>query len=163
MTENKSLNVLIIGSGGREHAIAWKMAQSQMLEHLYILPGNPGTAQLGENVGGISVDDHPAIVHFCKEKQVGLVIIGPEIYLAAGLADALTDAGIKVFGPSKAAAQIEASKVFSKNFMQRHEIPTARYATFTKLADAFAYLAQVDYPSSCPKLRRMPKLRSSPF
>ena len=146
MTGNKSLNVLIIGSGGREHAITWKVSQSQKLGQLYILPGNPGTAQLGENVSGISVDDHPAIIRFCKEKQVDLVIIGPEIYLAAGLADALTDVGIKVFGPSKAAAQIEASKVFSKNFMSRHAIPTARYATFIKLADALAFLAQVDYP-----------------
>jgi phosphoribosylamine---glycine ligase len=140
------VNVLIVGSGGREHAIAWKAAQSRKLEQLYILPGNPGTAQLGENVRAISPEDHPAIVRFCVEHQIDLVIIGPELFLAAGLADALTAAGIKVFGPSKAAAQIESSKVFSKNFMARHAIPTAQYATFTGLNDATAYLAQVDYP-----------------
>jgi phosphoribosylamine---glycine ligase len=140
------MNVLIIGSGGREHAIAWKVAQSPKLTKLFIVPGNPGTAQLGENIIGISLDDHAAVGRLCIEKQIDLVIIGPEIYLAAGLADALTEAGVKVFGPSKAAAQIESSKVFSKNFMHRHAIPTARYATFTDLSDAVAYLAQVDYP-----------------
>jgi phosphoribosylamine--glycine ligase len=146
MTGNKSLHVLIVGSGGREHSIAWKSAQSQRLGQLYCLAGNPGTAQLGENVRGISTEDHPAIVRYCMEKQIDLVIIGPEIYLAAGLADVLKGAGIKVFGPSKAAAQIESSKVFSKNFMRRHAIPTARYASFVKLADALAHLAQIDHP-----------------
>ena len=146
MTGKKSLQVLIIGSGGREHAIAWKVAQSQRLGKLYSLPGNPGTAQLGENVAGISPEDHPAIRGFCIEKQIDLVIIGPEIYLAAGLADDLTEEGIKVFGPSRAAAQIEASKVFSKNFMSRHGIPTARYASFNNLREAFSHLEHVDYP-----------------
>ena len=108
MNGEKSLQVLIIGSGGREHAIAWKAAQSLRLGKLYTLPGNPGTAQLGENVAGISPDDHPAIQRFCIEKQIDLVIIGPENYLAAGLADALIGAGVKVFGPSKAAAQMAA-------------------------------------------------------
>ena len=140
------MKVLIIGSGGREHALAWKVAQSPKLTKLFIAPGNPGTAQLGENISGISLENQPAVVRFCMEKQIDLVIIGPEIFLAVGLADALTDAGIKVFGPSKAAAQIESSKVFSKNFMSRHAIPTARYATFTKLADAVAHLEQVNYP-----------------
>ena len=125
MIRNKSLRVLVIGSGGRENAIAWKVSKSQMLRQLYILPGNPGTAKLGENVDGISTDDHQAIRRFCSEKHIDLVIIGPEIFLAAGLTDVLTNAGIRVFGPSKAAAQIESSKVFSKNFMSRHAIPTA--------------------------------------
>lgn len=138
------MNVLLIGSGGREHAIAWKVAQSPRLAKLYIAPGNPGTAVLGENVA-LNADDHPAVVRFCREKQVDLVIVGPEAPLAAGLADSLRDSGIKVFGPSKAAAQIESSKVFSKNFMQRHGIPTARYATFDKLPEALVYLSQVDY------------------
>ena len=146
MSGNKSLHVLIVGSGGREHAIAWKATQSQRLGHLYCLPGNPGTPELGENVTGISPEDHSAILRFCIEKQIDLVIIGPEIYLAAGLADVLTEAGIKVFGPSRAAARIESSKVFSKNFMSRHAIPTARYASFNNLADALTHLALVDYP-----------------
>jgi phosphoribosylamine--glycine ligase len=146
MTRNNSLHVLIIGSGGREHAIAWKMAQSSRLGQLYCLPGNPGTAQVGKNVGGISMEDHPAILRFCTEKRIDLVVIGPETCLAAGLADVLKSAGIQVFGPSKAAAQIESSKVFSKDFMRRHAIPTAQYASFNNLTDALTHLNQVSYP-----------------
>ena len=140
------MKVLIVGSGGREHAIAWKIAQSPSLTSLFIAPGNPGTALLGENVSGLSMQDRPAVVRFCLENRIDLVIIGPEIFLAAGLADSLTEKGINVFGPSKAAAQIESSKVFSKNFMRRHAIPTARYATFTNLPEAVSYIGQVDYP-----------------
>jgi phosphoribosylamine--glycine ligase len=139
------MNILLIGSGGREHAIAWKVAQSPRSTKFYIALGNPGTAVLGENVA-LNADNHPAVVRFCREKQVDLVIVGPEAPLAAGLADSLRDSGIKVFGPSKSAAQIESSKVFSKNFMQRHEIPTARYATFDKFPEALAYLDQINYP-----------------
>jgi phosphoribosylamine---glycine ligase len=140
------LHVLIIGSGGREHAIAWKMAQSCRLGRLYCLPGNPGTAQVGENVGGISMEDHPAILRFCTEKRIDLVVIGPETCLAAGMADVLKCADIQVFGPSQAAAQIESSKVFSKDFMRRHAIPTAQYASFDNLTDALTHLKQVNYP-----------------
>ena len=140
------MKILIIGSGGREHAIAWKVAQSPKAEKIYALPGNPGIGQVAENVSGISVDDHGAVIHFCQEEQIELVIAGPEIPLANGIADALIDAGIRCFGPRKAAAQIEASKVFSKNFMARHAIPTARYATFSKLSNALEYLTTVDYP-----------------
>ena len=144
-TKEGKMNILLIGSGGREHAIAWKVAQSPKLSKLYIAPGNPGTAALGENLD-IKVDDHPAIIQVCREKKIDLAIVGPEAPLAAGLADDLLKAGIKVFGPSKAAAQIEASKVFSKNFMLRHGIPTARFATFNQLPEALSYLKQVDYP-----------------
>lgn len=139
------MNVLIIGSGGREHAIAWKVAQSPKLSKLYIAPGNPGTAECGENVS-MDISDHAAVIQFCREKQVDLVIVGPETPLADGIADALTGAGIRCLGPSKVAAQIEASKVFSKHFMARHGIPTARYATFKKLAEALAHLERIDYP-----------------
>ncbi len=139
------MNVLIIGSGGREHAIAWKVAQSPKLNKLYIAPGNPGTAECGENVS-LNPGDHAAVIHFCQEKRVELAIVGPEGPLADGIADALAGAGIRCFGPSKAAAQIEASKVFSKHFMARHGIPTARYATFSKLSDALAHLERIDYP-----------------
>ena len=143
--EDSRMNVLLIGSGGREHAIAWKVAQSPLLSKLFIAPGNPGTAALGENLP-IKVDDHLGILHACREKKIDLVIVGPEAPLAAGLADDLSAAGVKVFGPSRAAAQIEASKVFSKRFMQRHGIPTARFATFNRLDEALDYLGQIDYP-----------------
>lgn len=140
------MNVLVIGSGGREHAIVWKVRQSSKLKNLYALPGNPGTEELAENVSGISVDDHAAIVTFCKEKQIDLVIVGPEAPLAAGLADSLSVKGILCFGPKQAAAQIEASKVFAKDFMARHHIPTARYATFSNFDEAINYVQTVDYP-----------------
>jgi phosphoribosylamine---glycine ligase len=143
--EKRKMNILILGSGGREHALAWKVSQSSKLSELYIAPGNPGTAECGENVA-LNVSDHAAVVRFCAEKRIDLVIVGPEVPLAEGMADALTEAGIRCFGPSKAAAQIEASKVFSKDFMARHHIPTARYATFTNLAKALAHLEKVDYP-----------------
>lgn len=111
-----------------------------------MLPGNPGTTQIAENVSGISIDDHSAIVQFCKKNKIALVIVGPEAPLANGLADSLTGAGIRCFGPNQAAAEIEASKVFAKNFMARYQIPTARYATFSNFEEALAYLPSVDYP-----------------
>jgi hypothetical protein len=101
------MNILLIGSGAREHAIAWKVSQSPKLSKLFTIPGNPGTGLLGENVSAISVDDHPAVIKFCRDKQIDLVLVGPEAPLAAGLADALTEAGIRCFGPRKAAARIE--------------------------------------------------------
>jgi len=140
------MNVLVIGSGGREHAIVWKVSQSPRLTKLYALPGNPGTAELAENISGISVDDHAAVASFCKDKQIDLVIVGPEAPLAAGLVDSLSAQGIRCFGPSQAAAQIEASKSFAKDFMARHNIPTAKYATFSNYDEAVRYLESVDYP-----------------
>jgi phosphoribosylamine--glycine ligase / phosphoribosylformylglycinamidine cyclo-ligase len=139
------MNILIIGSGGREHAIAWKVAQSPKQTKLYIAPGNPGTDFLGDNVA-LKLDDHRGIIKLCKEKAIDLVIVGPEGPLANGLADALSDAGIKAFGPRRAAAQIEASKSFSKQFMARHGIPTARFAIFTDLQNAVDHLDTIDYP-----------------
>ena len=140
------MNVLVIGSGGREHTIVWKVSRSPKLKKLFVLPGNPGTAELAENVSGISVDDHAAVNNFCKEKQIDLVIVGPEAPLAAGLVDSLFAEGIRCFGPNHAAAQIEASKSFAKDFMARHNIPTARYATFSNYDEAVQYLESVDYP-----------------
>ena len=139
------MKVLVIGSGGREHAIVWKIKQSPKLKSLYTLPGNPGTAECGENVHGISVEDHTAIANFCKQKDIDLVIVGPEAPLAAGLADSLSGRGIRCFGPRQAAAQIEASKVFAKDFMARHRIPTARYAAFRQFEDAIQYLNSIDH------------------
>ena len=140
------MNVLVVGSGGREHAIVWKVRQSPKLKNLYALPGNPGTAELSENVSGISVEDHTAIVALCKDKQIDMVIIGPEAPLAGGLADSLSAEGIRCFGPKQAAARIEASKVFAKDFMARHQIPTARYATFHQFEEAVQYLESLDDP-----------------
>jgi len=124
------MNALIIGSGGREHAITWKVTQSPKADQVFVLPGNPGTAQIATNVEGISVDDHAAVVAFCKANQIDLVIVGPEAPLADALVDSLSEAGIRCFGPSRAAAQIEASKVFAKDFMLRYRIPTAKYGAF---------------------------------
>ena len=139
------MKVLLIGSGGREHAIAWKLGQSPLLDHLWITPGNPGTAQIGDNVS-IAPTDVPALVDFARQHQVDLVVVGPEASLAVGLSDALAAAGIAVFGPSQAAARIETSKSFAKQFMQRHAIPTARFAAFTQLEPALEYLDGLEYP-----------------
>lgn len=138
------MNILVIGSGGREHAIVWKVAQSPRLTKLYIAPGNAGTQTCGENVS-MDVSDHAVVVQLCREKQIDLVIIGPEVPLANGLVDSLSDGGSRSFGPKQAAAKIESSKVFAKDFMARHHIPTARYATFTQLDAAIHYLESVDY------------------
>ena len=140
------MKILIIGSGGREHAITWKVCQSPKAEKVFVLPGNPGTSQIATNVEGVSVDNRQDLIGFCKMNQVDLVIVGPEIPLADGLVDSLSDAGIRCFGPKQAAAQIEASKSFAKDFMARHNIPTARYATFNHLDEALDYLNKVDYP-----------------
>ena len=140
------MNVLVIGSGGREHAIVWKIRQSPELKNLYVLPGNPGTAALADNVSGISMDNHAVILDFCKQREIDLVIVGPEAPLVSGLGDVLVAAGVRCFGPEQAAAQIEGSKVFAKDFMQRHHIPTARYAAFRRFEDAIHYLGSVEYP-----------------
>ena len=140
------MNVMVIGSGGREHAIVWKVSQSPRLKKLYALPGNPGIGALAENVSGISVDDHAAIVQFCHDNQIDLVIVGPEMPLASGMADSLSAQGIRCFGPTQGAAQIEASKAFAKDFMARHHIPTARYASFRQYDKAVRYLESVHYP-----------------
>ncbi len=136
------MKILIVGSGGREHALAWKVAQSPRCTELHVAPGNAGTAQ---NVP-IQVEDTVALVTFAREKEIDLVIIGPEAPLAAGLADALRAAGLRVFGPSRPAAQIEASKSFAKAFMTRHNIPTARYGAFSDFYKAVGYLLGVDHP-----------------
>jgi phosphoribosylamine--glycine ligase len=141
--QGEVVKVLIVGAGGREHAIAWKVAQSPRLSQLFVAPGNAGTTL--HNVA-ISAEDIPALVSFANDQGIDLTIVGPEVPLALGLADALRAAGRSVFGPSQAAAQIEASKAFSKDFMARHNIPTARFATFTAFHAALKHLLSVDYP-----------------
>jgi len=139
------MNVLLIGSGGREHALAWKLAQSKNLGKLFIAPGNPGTAQCGKNVD-IPVNDKDKLVDFAKQNSIGLAIIGPEDPLAAGLVDALEAAGIKAFGPSAAAAQLEADKAFAKQLMRSAAISTAEARVFDRFSDAKAYIASRDEP-----------------
>lgn len=139
------MKVLLIGSGGREHAIAWKLAQSKMLEKLYIAPGNPGTAEIGENVL-VDINNHQEVIKYCQKTKIDLVVIGPETPLADGLTDSLIQADILVFGPSQKAAEIESSKAFAKAFMLRHSIPTAKYKSFTNYQQALEYLKQTNQP-----------------
>ncbi len=134
------MNVLLIGSGGREHALAWKLAASPMLTRLYAAPGNPGIARSAELVA-VDVADHAAIVAFCRDKAIDLVVVGPEGPLVAGLGDDLRQAGLKVFGPSKVAAQLEGSKGFTKDLCAQYDIPTAAYGRFKNAEDAKAYVS----------------------
>jgi len=139
------MNVLLIGSGGREHALAWKLAQSKNLDKLYIAPGNPGTAQCGENIP-IGGGDTEQLLEFAKQNNIGLVVVGPEDPLAAGVVDAFEAAGIKAFGPSAEAAKLEADKAFAKQFMRACSISSAEARIFDRFADAKAYIASRDEP-----------------
>jgi phosphoribosylamine--glycine ligase/phosphoribosylformylglycinamidine cyclo-ligase len=139
------MKVLLIGSGGREHAIAWKLNQSPLLTQLYIAPGNVGMKDLGTLVP-LSVTDTLGILAFSQKQRIDLVVVGPEAALAAGVCDLLLGQGISVFGPLQAAAQLETSKRFSKEFMRRHQLPTARFETFTDYNNACEYLHKVPYP-----------------
>jgi phosphoribosylamine--glycine ligase len=139
------LNVLLIGGGGREHALAWKLRQSPLLGRLFAAPGNAGIAELADCVA-LDAADHGAVARFCHEQHISLVIIGPEAPLVAGLADDLGAQGIKVFGPSREAARLEGSKGFTKDLCARHGIPTASYARFTAADAAKAYVAEQVLP-----------------
>lgn len=139
------MKVLVIGSGGREHALAWKLALSPDVTRLYVAPGNPGIAQVAELVA-IKVDDFPAILKFIKQQQIDLAVIGPEDPLAAGLADQIEELGVRVFGPSRAAAQVEADKWFAKELMRQQSIPTAEARSFTDAAAAEEYVRHRDEP-----------------
>ncbi|MBN9450897.1 MAG: phosphoribosylamine--glycine ligase [Bosea sp.] len=139
------MNILLIGSGGREHALAWAISASPLCDTLFIAPGNPGTAHCGENVV-IYVADHAAVVAFCRLQAIDLVVVGPEGPLVAGIADDLRAAGIKVFGPSKAAAQLEGSKGFTKELCAEFNIPTAGFGRFADAASAKIYVAAQGAP-----------------
>ncbi|MFC0323141.1 phosphoribosylamine--glycine ligase [Gallibacterium melopsittaci] len=141
------MKILIIGNGGREHALTWKVAQSPLAEKVFVAPGNVGTAQEAkvENVA-ISATDITALVEFAKQQQIDLTIVGPEAPLVIGVVDAFRAAGLKIFGPTKAAAQLEGSKAFTKDFLARHHIPTAEYQTFTQVEPALAYLQKKGAP-----------------
>src|SRR3954463_2256138 len=140
------MNILLIGSGGREHALAWRLAQSPACGHLFIAPGNPGTAQCGTNVV-VDAADHGAVVAFCRLQGIGLVVVGPEAPLVAGLVDDLTAAGIKAFGPTRAAARIEGSKAYAKELMRDCGVPTASHVMFRDREEAIAHLACASYPA----------------
>ncbi len=142
------MNVALIGSGGREHAIAYKIKESKQLNELFIIPGNPGTDLLGKNIN-LDSTNHQVIIEFCKNNKIDLVVIGPEIPLVDGLADSLRENGINVFGPSKIAAEIEGDKAFSKNLMEKYNIPTASYKVFEKnnYTEAIKHLDEITYPT----------------
>ncbi|MCF6109117.1 phosphoribosylamine--glycine ligase [Mesorhizobium muleiense] len=139
------MRVLLIGSGGREHALAWKIAASPLLTKLYAAPGNPGIGREAELVT-LDIDDHAAVARFCTEKKVDLVVVGPEGPLVAGIADDLRAENIRVFGPSKAAARLEGSKGFTKDLCAKYAIPTAAYGRFGDLASAKAYVEKTGAP-----------------
>ncbi len=139
------MNILVIGSGGREHALVWKIAQSPLVERLYCAPGNAGIAKLATCVD-IAVKDADGLIAFAKDNDIALIVVGPEDPLAAGIVDRFAEAGLMAFGPSKAAARLEASKTFAKEFMCRHGIPTAAYAEFDNAAKAIEYIERVDAP-----------------
>ncbi|MBA6414085.1 phosphoribosylamine--glycine ligase [Parahaliea sp. F7430] len=141
------MNVLILGGGGREHALAWKVAQSDKVKTVFVAPGNAGTAgETGVENVALDILDFPALVNFANSNDVGLTIVGPEAPLVDGVVDYFSEQGLRCYGPTKAAAQLEGSKTFTKDFLARHNIPTAEYASFTELEPALAYLREKGAP-----------------
>ena len=141
------MNVLIIGGGGREHALGWKVAQSAKVNRVFVAPGNAGTALESKLTNiDIAVENIPALVSFATDNQVDLTIVGPEVPLVLGVVDAFKVAGLAIFGPSQAAAQLEGSKAFTKDFLARHAIPTAEYQNFTEIEPALAYVREKGAP-----------------
>src|SRR6059036_1028134 len=139
------MNILLLGSGGREHALAWKIAASPLADKLYCAPGNAGIAQEAEIVT-LDIADHAAVIAFCRANKVDFVVVGPEAPLVAGIVDDLEAAGIKTFGPTRAAARLEGSKGFTKDLCTTHNIPTAAYGRFTSAAPAKAYACKQAVP-----------------
>ena len=140
------MKILVIGSGGREHALAWKLAQSERVTQVYVAPGNGGTALDEERLENLPITDLPTLCQWAQDNAIALTVVGPEAPLAAGVGDLFRAAGLRIFGPTQAAAQLESSKAFSKAFMQRHGIPTAAFDTFTDAAAAHAYVEQLGAP-----------------
>ncbi|HEX8899161.1 MAG TPA: phosphoribosylamine--glycine ligase, partial [Chthoniobacterales bacterium] len=139
------MKILVVGSGGREHALAWKLKQSSGMERLFCAPGNGGTEEIGENIA-IKAGDLPALARFAKENRVGLTVVGPDDSLAAGIGDFFESEGLRIFGPTKSAARLESSKIFAKELMRAKQIPTARAAIFEKEEAAFAFLQESHFP-----------------
>ena len=141
------MNVLIVGSGGREHALAWKAAQSSDATEIFVAPGNAGTGlEPGITNVDIAADNIDALLQFAQEKKIELTIVGPEVPLVAGIVDRFQAAGLRIFGPNQRAAQLEGSKSFCKDFLARHNIPTAAYEVFTDLTKARAYISKLSAP-----------------
>ncbi len=140
------MNILVLGSGGREHALAWALHKSPQCEELFVAPGNGGTAQIATNIKDLDIEDGAAVCAFAQDHAIGLVVIGPEAPLVAGVADVVRAAGIPVFGPDAQGAQLEGSKTYSKQFMEANGIPTARYQSFTDAAAARAYCEELGAP-----------------
>jgi phosphoribosylamine--glycine ligase len=145
---SSEMNVLVVGGGGREHALSWKLAQSPRVAHVFVAPGNGGTAQSSSKISNVAIKEtqHDELIAFALANDVGLVVVGPEAPLIDGLADKVTAAGVPCFGPSALAAQLEGSKAFSKTFMAKHGVRTARFENFTDFAAASEHLKAVDYP-----------------
>jgi phosphoribosylamine--glycine ligase len=139
------MKILVVGSGGREHALAWKLAQSKRIQVVLVAPGNGGTA-LDARMKNVNITDPAALADFAQKEQVALTVVGPEAPLAAGIVDIFRERGMKIFGPTKKAAQLESSKDFAKAFMERHGIPTARYQTFSDAAAAHGYIDEQGAP-----------------
>ena len=139
------MKILVIGSGGREHALVWKLAQSPEASRIFCAPGNAGTAALGENVS-IKATDLPGLVRFAKENAVDLTVVGPDDPLAGGIVDLFQDAKLRIFGPSKSAARLESSKIFAKELMRAQRIPTAEAKTFSQTDEAYRYCEQLRFP-----------------
>src|SRR5512133_2798999 len=139
------MKVLVIGSGGREHALVWKIAQSPLVTKVYCAPGNPGIGRLAENVA-LKVDDLPGLLAFARREGIGLTVVGPEIPLSLGIVDLFEEHGLKIFGARKNAAIIEASKAFSKDLMKKYHVPTAFYEVFTEVAPAVAFIEKHGAP-----------------
>ena len=140
------MNIAVLGSGGREHAICWSLAKSPQCDKLFALPGNGGTAQVATNVAGMDICDGTAVAGFARDNHIDLVVIGPEAPLVAGVADVLREAGVAVFGPDAFGAKLEGSKTFSKQFMDENDIPTARYQSFTDRDQALEYVRELGAP-----------------
>src|SRR5260221_14715135 len=139
------MKLLVIGSGGREHALAWKLAQSPRVQKVFVAPGNGGTA-VENGLENVAISAIPELLAFAKKEGIHLTVVGPEAPLAAGVVDTFTEAGLRIFGPRRAAAQLEASKDFAKGFMVRHKIPTRLHRTFTDAAEAKAFVAKRGAP-----------------
>ncbi|MEW6097836.1 MAG: phosphoribosylamine--glycine ligase [Pseudomonadota bacterium] len=139
------MKVLVIGGGGREHALAWKLAQSERVQRVYVAPGNGGTA-LDARLQNVNLSQPEALADFAEAEKIGLTVVGPEAPLAAGVVDVFRARGLRIFGPTKAAAQLESSKAYAKDFMQRHGIPTAAYETFSDAQAAHAYVERLGAP-----------------
>ena len=140
------MNILVLGGGGREHAITWALAKSARTDELFVAPGNGGTSDIAQNVAGLNAEDGEAVLAFVQQHAIDLVVIGPEAPLVAGVADVLRAAGVAVFGPDAQGAQLEGSKTYSKEFMEANGIPTARYGSFTELEPALAYVRELGAP-----------------